>query len=303
MVDTVIVEADSSPVSPVSWPAVIAGAVVAMAITLLMLALGAGLGFSVSSPWASNGTITTTKAATVSGIFMAVTAVMSSALGGYIAGRLRTRWAGTQVDEVYFRDTAHGFITWAVATVAGAAFLASAATVIGGGAASGAAPAAAMTAMDAGSRDYLPGAVDRLLLPDHGALARTEQRNPAFIGGGRDLDTDQQSARRLLSLASQANGTGLRTEDRQDLVRMVVARTGLPPEEAERRVARTEAEVKAAADTARRVAMHLSFWLAASLFLGAFAASLAATEGGAIRDGRYGITGIGASSSTRPHKA
>ncbi|HYC63124.1 MAG TPA: hypothetical protein VEC14_00215 [Reyranellaceae bacterium] len=294
MVDTVIVEADSSPVPAVSWPAIVAGAVVAMAITLLMLALGAGLGFSVSSPWASNGTITTTKAATVSGIFMAVTAVMSSALGGYIAGRLRTRWAGTQIDEVYFRDTAHGFITWAVATVAGAAFLASAATVIGGGAASGAAPAATMAAMDAGSRDYLPGAVDRLLLPDHGALARADApRNPAFIGAGRDLDTDQQSARRLLSLAGQPNG--LRTEDRQDLVRMVVARTGLPPEEAERRVARTEAEVKAAADTARRVAMHLSFWLAASLFLGAFAASLAATEGGAIRDGRYGLTGRGAS--------
>jgi hypothetical protein len=296
MVDTVIVEADTSPVSAVSWPAIIAGAVVAMALTLLLLALGAGIGFSVTSPWSANGTITTTKAATVSGIFMAVTAVMSSALGGYLAGRRRTRWAGTDLNEVYFRDTAHGFIAWALATVAGAAFLASAATTIGGGAAAGAAPAATMAALDAGSRDYLPGAVDRLLLPDPGALGRADaNRAPGFIGAGRDLDTDQQSARRLLSVAVQP--AGLRTEDRQDLVRMVVARTGLPPEEAERRVARVEAEVKAAADTARRVGKHLAFWLAASLFLGAFAASLAATEGGAIRDGRYGITGRGASSS------
>lgn len=301
MVDTVIVEADTSPVSAVSWPAIIAGAVVAMALTLLLLALGAGLGFSVSSPWASNGTITTTKAATVSGIFMAVTAVMSSALGGYIAGRLRTRWAGTNIDEVYFRDTAHGFVAWAVATVAGAAFLANAATTIGGGTAAGVAPGATIAAIDAGSRDYLPGAVDRLLLPDHGALARADTTRPGFIGAGRDLDTDQQSARRLLSLTAQPDG--LRTEDRQDLVRMVVARTGLAPDEAERRVARIEAEVKAAADTARRVGMHLSFWLTAALFLGAFAASLAATEGGAIRDGRYGITGLGASSPVRTRKA
>jgi hypothetical protein len=287
MVDTVIVEADSSPVSAISWPAIIAGAVVAMALTLLLVALGAGLGFASISPWSSNGTVTSTKAATIAGIFMAVTAVMSSALGGYVAGRLRTRWAGTATDEVFFRDTAHGFITWAVATVAGAAFLASAATTISGGAAAGAGPAAAIAAGDAGTRDYLAGPVDRLLQPDY--QLRPDAARPPLPYGDRGLDADRASARRLLSVFRDRKGPGLRTEDRQDLVRMVVYRTGLKPEEAERRVAAIENEVKAAADTARRVAMHLAFWLAASMFLGAFAASLAATEGGAIRDGRLGL--------------
>ena len=89
MVDTVIVENEVPPTSAVSWPAIIAGAFVAAAFTLLLLALGAGLGFSVVSPWRGAPDITSTKAATVGGIFMAVTAVMASALGGYIAGRLR----------------------------------------------------------------------------------------------------------------------------------------------------------------------------------------------------------------------
>ena len=289
MVDTVIVEADSSPVSPVSWPAILAGAVVAMALTLLLLALGAGLGFASMSPWASNSTITTTKAATIAGIFMAVTAVMSSALGGYVAGRLRTRWAGTALDEVYFRDTAHGFIAWALATVAGAAFLASAATTVTGGAAAGAGPAAAVAAGTPGGRDYLLGSVDRLLQPDY--QARPDAARAPMAWGDRDLDADRASARRLLGVLGERKGPGLRTEDRQDLVRMVVYRTGLKPEEAERRVAAIETEVKQAADTARRVGMHLAFWLAASMFLGAFAASLAATEGGAIRDGRQGLRG------------
>ena len=286
MVDTVIVEADSSPVSAVSWPAVIAGAVVAMALTLLLLALGAGLGFASVSPWSSNPGITTTKAATIAGIFMAVTAVMSSALGGYIAGRLRTRWAGTALDEVFFRDTAHGFVAWALATVAGAAFLASAATTISGGAAAGAGPAAALAAADPGNRDFLVGSVDRLLQPDY--QLRPDAARPPMMYGDRTLDADRASARRLLGVFRDGN-VALRTEDRQDLVRMVVYRTGLKPEEAERRVAAIETEVKAAADTARRIAMHLAFWLAASMFLGAFAASLAATEGGAIRDGRHGL--------------
>ena len=105
-----IVEAETSPVSAVSWPAIVAGGFVAGAMTLLLLALGAGIGFSVVSPWSGPPDITTAKAATVGGIYMAVTAVMASALGGYLTGRLRVRWAATPRDEVYFRDTAHGML-------------------------------------------------------------------------------------------------------------------------------------------------------------------------------------------------
>ncbi len=282
MVDAVIVEAEQHPVSAVSWPAVIAGGFVAAAFTLLLLALGAGIGFSVVSPWSGPPDISTTKAATVAGIYMAVTAVMASALGGYIAGRLRMRWAATPLDEIYFRDTAHGVLAWAFATVVGAAFLASAATIVAGGTAAAGGPAA--TAAGNGN-DITAPFVDRLFRPDYAALTGGNGARAAGVfAGGRDLAADREAARRLL--LSLRDRPGLPTDDRQYLAQMVAARTGLAPADAEQRVAAVETDVRAALDTARRIGMHLSFWLVASMFLGAFAAGLAATEGGAARDGR-----------------
>jgi len=281
MVDTVIVEAESPPVS---WPAIIAGGFVTAAMTLLLLALGAGIGFAVVSPWSGLPDITTTKAATVGGIFMAVTAVMSSALGGYLTGRLRVRWANsTPNDEVYFRDTAHGVLAWAFATVMGAALLASAGTIVGGGVAAGAGPAAALAA----TKDTTAPFLDRLFRPDYAALTGgTGQRAAGVFAGGRDLVVDRDAARRILMGLRDRSRTDLAADDRQYLAQMVAARTGLAPADAERRVAAVEAETRAALDAARRAAMHLSFWLVASMLMGAFAAGLAATEGGAARDGR-----------------
>lgn len=281
MVDTVIVENEAPPSSAVSWPAIIAGGFVAAAFTLLLLALGAGLGFSVVSPWRGAADITTAKAAMVGGIFMAVTAVMASALGGYITGRLRTRWLRAPVDEVYFRDTAHGLLCWAFATVMGAALLASAATVIGGGVAAGGAQGAAQRA------DAADPLLDRLFRPNYAVLTGgTGQAAAGVFAGGRDLAADRGVARRMLS--------GLRgdlsADDRAYLAEMVSARTGLAPAEAQARVATIENDARVAADTARHVAMQLAFWTVAALFLGALAASLAATEGGALRDDRKFLT-------------
>ncbi|MDP1965697.1 MAG: hypothetical protein Q8K93_26250 [Reyranella sp.] len=290
MVDTVIVEADSPPVSAVSWPAIIAGGFVAAAMTLVLLALGAGIGFSVVSPWSGAPDIATTKAATVGGIFMAVTAVMASALGGYVTGRLRTRWASALANEVYFRDTAHGVLAWAFATVMGAALLASAATIVTGGAAAGAGPAAALAAVQGEGRQasaWQAPLLDRLFRPDYAALTGgAGARAAGVFAGGRDLAVDRAAASRLFATAYDRSGTGLTADDRQYLVQMVAARTGLAPADAERRVVAIEAEARIAADTARRVGMHLSFWLVASMLLGAVAAGLAATEGGAARDER-----------------
>ena len=282
MVDTVIVEAETPAVSAVSWPAIIAGGFVAAAFTLLLLALGAGIGFSVISPWSGAPDITTTKAALVGGIYMAVTAVMASALGGYIAGRLRMRWTRAPLDEVYFRDTAHGVLAWAFATVMGAALLASAATIVGSGAAANPGPANANSANDI-TAPYL----DRLFRPDYAALTGgTGQAAAGVFAGGRDLAADRDAARRILLSLRDHGRSELAGEDRQYLTQMVAARTGLPPAEAQRRVAAVETDVRAALDQARRIAMQLSFWLVAAMFLGAFAAGLAATEGGAARDGR-----------------
>ena len=282
MVDAVIVENGPTSNSAVSWPAIIAGAVVAAALTLMLLALGAGLGFSVVSPWSGAPDVSSTTAATVAGVYMAVTAIISSAIGGYITGRLRTRWMGTPVDEVHFRDIAHGIAAWAVATVAGAAFLASAAAVVTGAAASG----GAVTATSGTTSPDRDGPLlDRLFRPDYGALTGGNgQRAAGVFAGGRDLATDRDTARRILATFNVRGRTELEGEDRQYLAQMVAARTGLEPAAAERRVAAVEAEMRVKIDSARRAAAHLSFWLVASMLLGACAAGLTAAEGGAARD-------------------
>jgi hypothetical protein len=121
----------------VSWAAVLAGAVASLALTLVLLSFGAGMGFSVVSPWGNSGVSATTfKIGT--GLYFIVMAMISSAIGGYLAGRLRTKWVGVQTTEVHFRDTAHGFLAWAAASVLGAVLLASPASSLVGGTLAGA---------------------------------------------------------------------------------------------------------------------------------------------------------------------
>src|ERR1700693_4429554 len=117
--------------SGVSWAAVIAGAFVAAALWLILLALGTGMGLSSISPWSNAGASASTigKGAI---LWLIIVQLMSSAMGGYLTGRLRTKWVSVHTDEVYFRDTAHGFLVWAVSLVITAAFLASAATSLVG---------------------------------------------------------------------------------------------------------------------------------------------------------------------------
>jgi hypothetical protein len=120
MEETAYPRPDAWVKSTVSWPAIIAGAFVAVGASLILLLLGSGLGFASISPWADRGISATTFAVT-GAIWLIVTQWVSAGLGGYIAGRLRTRWHGTHTHEIFFRDTAHGLVTWAVATVAVAA--------------------------------------------------------------------------------------------------------------------------------------------------------------------------------------
>lgn len=128
----------SSTASAVSWGAIFAGAAGAAALSLILLILGTGLGFSVISPWASEGV--SAKTFGVSGIlWITLTSIAASGMGGYLAGRLRTRWVATPRDEIYFRDTAHGFLAWALATLFTAGLLASTVgAVVSGGVKAGA---------------------------------------------------------------------------------------------------------------------------------------------------------------------
>lgn len=281
MVDTVIVENEPAPSSAVSWGAILAGAAVSAGLSLILLAIGSGIGFSVMNPWSPGTAATTTKAATVAGIYLTVTAVLASAVGGYLAGRLRHIWLGTHPHEAFFRDTAHGLITWAVATGAGVVLLGTVTTSLTGAAVHGASTGAGMEAAREGATAPF---ADRLFAYDYVAVSNAQGNRPN-TGIARDYNGDRAAAVRLL------NGLGhresaLTTDERQNLAVIVAARTGLPLPDAEKRVAAVEADARAAADTARRVGMMLSFWLAASLLAGALAASLAAWEGGAIRDGR-----------------
>jgi len=279
MIDAVVIQpgTDTEPsVSGVSWAAVTAGAVVSCALTVVLLAFGTGLGLSVVSPWAGAGVSATTfKIGT--GLYLIVIAMLSSSIGGYIAGRLRSRWIGVRSDEVYFRDTAHGFIAWAFATVLGVVLLASPATSLIGGAASGATRAAASAASQAGPMD---GYVDTLF--------RTEA--PATQNAGSAQDSRAEMLR--LFSSSFRNGGDLKPADRDYVSKMVAARTGLSQADADKRVNDVITQIKADTDAARKASAQLAFWLTASLLLGAFCASLAATEGGGLRDGTWGRKAI-----------
>src|SRR5579862_7355980 len=124
--------------SGVSWGAVIGGAFVAAALYLILLALGAGFGLSAVSPWTNAG-ISAETAGAAAIVWLILTEVIASAMGGYLTGRLRTKWALIHTDEVFFRDTANGFLSWALALVLSVGFLASAAASMSGVAMQGAA--------------------------------------------------------------------------------------------------------------------------------------------------------------------
>jgi len=272
MIDTVVVAPAGGPDEPstagVSWAAVAAGATVSLALTLVLLAFGTGLGLSVVSPWGNSGASATTFKITT-GLYLVVIAMISSSVGGYLAGRLRSKWIGVHADEVYFRDTAHGFLAWAFATVLGAILLAAPASTILGGTASGVSAGATAAAAQSGPID---GYVDTLLRPS----------TPAPTG---DANASRGEISRIF--ASSMRGGELKAADRSYVVKVIAARTGLSEADADKRVTEVINDAKSAADSARKAAMQLAFWLTASLLIGAFSASLAATEGGGLRDGTW----------------
>jgi len=262
---------DGDDVSLVSWGAVIAGGIAAAAVSLLLLAFGVGIGLSVISPWANEG-ISATTFHIGSGVYLIVVAMLSSTVGGLIAGRMRARWVRTHRDEVFFRDTAHGFLAWAFALLLTAAALGTATTSIISSASTGLIPAAGATAAANPSDMY----VDALLRP----------ATPSPTAGGADLAATRAELGRIFT-TNQRRRADMSAADRTYVARVVAARTGLSQADAEKRVTEVATQAKVAADEARKAAAKLALWLAASMLAGALAASLAATEGGAFRDERW----------------
>ncbi len=285
-VATIHTHATESHHSAVSWGAVIAGSVVATASVLIMLSIGAGLGLSAVSPWKNDGaTAGTIGVSMVIGLI--VVQWLSAAFGGYVAGRLRTRWAHLHADETYFRDTAHGFLSWALGAIFGVALLASATGAVVGAAGSavgGAAKVAGHGAMAAGEHgDQIGGWMD-----EHGlsvdSLMRTNKVD------ARPLTPDERHETTRILMDSVKN-EGIAPADRTYLAGVIASRSDLSQAEAEAKIDDTvaklkEAELKAreAADTARKQAAKLAMYNALAMLIGAFVASAAAVLGGRHRD-------------------
>ncbi len=258
--------------SGITWSAVIAGAFVSAALSLILLSLGTGLGLSAVSPWTNSGL----SAATISKgaiLWLILMQAIGSLMGGYLAGRLRTKWAKIHSDEVYFRDTAHGFLVWAVGLVITAAFLASAAASVAGGAGrlGTAERAAGSASAPSGGLAINPNEyfVDSLLRSNPPNLGQTETALRGEVG---------------LIFANALRTGEIPPADKTYLDEIVAARSGMKPAEADGRVTQVFAEAQQAADTARKAVAHLSLWMFLALLIGAFCASLAATFGGAQRD-------------------
>ncbi|WP_442285111.1 hypothetical protein [Variovorax sp. M-6] len=246
-------------------------------------------------------------------LWITLTQIAASGMGGYLAGRLRTKWAGVHTDEVYFRDTAHGFLAWGVATLVTAAVLTSViGSMVGAGAQAGAsaaggaataATAAGVSGAAAGSAAN-PGTAAGPMNYFIDSLFRRDPANAAPAGGAGSSSSEQSSPDRghaataaevdRIFLNSIRTGA-LPPDDAKYVAQVISQSTGLAPQDAEKRVSETYAKAraaleeaqtkaKAAADAARKASAYGSLWLFISMLIGAFVASLAATYGGRRRD-------------------
>lgn len=280
--------------SAISWAAILAGAAGAAALSLLLLILGTGLGFSVVSPWSMEG-VGVGALGFAAIIWLTVTHFAASGLGGYLAGRLRTKWVSVQSDEVFFRDTAHGFMTWAVSSLL---MVVVTATVVGS-IVSGGVQAAAEIADGAGSA-ATEFAGDS---SSDENTATIEYFVDYLFRGSATTGTTQQNAEasaipigEVMRIVTRALRTGsLPQGDERYIAQLMAERTDLSQREAEQRVsdgfeevrmALDEAETAAreAADEARKASAYGALWMFVALSIGAFAASLMAVFGGRQRD-------------------
>ena len=305
------VEDTRSLAGAVSWGAIAAGAAAAASLSLILLILGVGLGMSSVSPWSFEGVSAATFGLTTI-LWLTFTQLLASAMGGYLAGRLRTKWTEVHTDEVYFRDTAHGFLAWAVASLATAALLTSAigsivgsgvqagASMVGGvvgtaGSAVGAAagPARSGPSNEGGPMGYF---IDSLFRRDAAGAENTAGVAASALvpdASERASGRDTAEVGRIFTNVSRAEP--LPAEDLRYVGQIVARRTGLTQADAEARVTAVYAKAQTrlrdaetaaleAADKARKASAWGALWLFVSLLIGAFVASLSATFGGRRRD-------------------
>jgi hypothetical protein len=248
-----------------SWGAVVGGAFVAASISLVMLALGAGFGLAAVSPWSNTGA-SSSSLGNAAICWLIAMQMISCALGGYLAGRLRIKWTAVHTDEVFFRDTANGFLVWAVGLVITVTFLVSAASTLAGG---------------AGQRNESKDEI----AATKGALVGNAYFVDVLFRSDTQSQVDgsvQAEAGRILALALLQKDP--RPADVAYLSKLVAAKTGLSLSNAEARVSQVVSDARQAEDTARQATSRLLLWIFLALMIGAFSASCAATIGGKQRD-------------------
>jgi hypothetical protein len=253
----------ASDASYVDWPAIFAGATLAVALSFVLLTFGSAIGLSVSSFEPGEG-VSLRWMAIASGIWFLWVAISSFAAGGYVAGRMRRPIRDAGSDETEVRDGAHGVVVWAVGALVGAMLAASGVSGVVGAAGS-AAGGAAQVATEAvgGDLDYLGS---RLMQGE----------------GGEDA----------AAVLTRSLGDGeVSAEDRTYLVGLVAERTGVAPAEAEASVDQAIDEARAVyasaqetAEQARTAAAIAAFLIAATLMASAAGAYYAAAAGGDHRD-------------------
>ncbi|RWK95129.1 MAG: hypothetical protein EOR53_15535 [Mesorhizobium sp.] len=295
MASTILATDVAAPVesssSAVNWGPIIAGAFAASTLTFILMLVGSGLGLTMVSP-RSNESASVTTFAVSTAIWLVIVQWLSSGLGGYLTGRLRTKWVGIHTDETFFRDTAHGFMAWALATllvvfVLGSVLSAAidtgvkAASTVASGAAMGASAGATANAGNDGGSDATSYFVDALFRP-------TDPSRLAAPGAEGDATAAAQASRILITSAAAGE---VSADDKTYLGQLVAARTGLSQADATARVDAVLAQVEAAkvqaqeaADTARKAGATFALVGALSLIIGAFIASAAAALGGKQRD-------------------
>jgi hypothetical protein len=246
--------------SAVSWSAVIAGALTALAVSIIIIALGSGIGFAMASPFSyspSAGTLTVLGA-----VWLVFAQAVGYATGGFVAGRLRANPSAVHSDEVKFRDGANGLVVWAIGVVLSTLLVVSAAGVVGK------TTADVATATAGGqSADYF---TDTLLRAD------PQKAPPPNAAEVRD------QVKRILATAV-AQGT-LAPDDRTYLAQIVATQSGISQDEAQRRVDDVYNKARAALDKARKAGAFFSFWTFMSLLFGAVCATLGSVYGGDLRD-------------------
>lgn len=278
-------------VAGVSWGAIFAGAVSAAALFMLLILLGVGFGLA-SIPW-SDGAPDLQVLGISTIVWLTLSQIIALGLGGYLAGRLRVKWAGIRTDEVFFRDTAHGLITWSVATVVLVFMLLSGmGAILGAGVQAGTAAAGGVADVAGAAEDADPTqyVVDLMLRAD-------PQTEPV------DEQASEQLRGEMTAILTRSAVQGeMTTDDAEYMSAQIAQYTNLSQQEALERVsevysqaqeamgqagAAAEEAAAAAAEAAEAAAEGVAYaalWLCIVLLFGALTASYLATVGGRQRD-------------------